>query len=291
MSNPYPLNPWSKVSCVLGVVLVLLTFSVPSHSAIFKWKDENGKIHFTDSLSKIPPQYRKKGDLKTMKGAPAEPLEPVKLIYPEKNSNSYSIPVKPINGHFIVEVQINGNIKANLMVDTGASLVILSEKLGERLGVRNKKDFPSMSFSTAGGKIESPLFVLDSLKIGEAEVFGLEASTNPNFKGDIDGLLGMSFLGEFKVEIDRENSQMLLKPTAEKGERLWGGHNEFWWRNKYQFYVQNMQKLRHYVNKYMMTAKEYHNSRMMIAHYSKLHEALDKRADQVNLPKKYRSYP
>ena len=290
MSNQYPLSRWIKCSCALGVLVVLMLAS-PSHSAIYKWKDENGKTHFTDNLSKIPPQYRKKGELKTMKGAPAETSDPVKLIYPEKQSSSYAIPVKPYKGHFIVEVQINGDVKANLMVDTGATMVILSESLGERLGVKNKNAFPSMSFNTAGGKVESPLFVLESLKIGKAEVFGLEASTNPNFTGNVDGLLGMSFLGEFKVEIDRENSKMLLKPTAERGEELWDGHNEAWWRKKYQTYVKNMRGLRNYVNKYMMNAKEYHNSRKMIAHYAKLHEALDKRADQVNLPKKYRSYP
>ncbi len=291
MLNQYPLSRWIKCSCALGVLVVLMLAS-PSHSAIYKWKDENGKTHFTDNLSKIPPQYRKKDELKTMKGAPAESSDPVKLLFPKKQSNGHAIPVKAHGeGHFIVEALINGNVKANLMVDTGATMVILSERLGERLGIKNKKDFPSMSFSTAGGKVESPLFVLESLKIGEAEVFGLEASTNPNFKGNVDGLLGMSFLGEFKLEIDRENSKMLLKPTAERGERLWDGHNEAWWRNKYQTYVKNMRGLRNYVNKYMMSAKEYHNSRKMLAHYAKLHEALDKRADQVNLPKKYRSYP
>ncbi len=291
MSNQYPLSRWTKLSCTLGVLVVLM-LATPSHSAIYKWKDEHGKTHFTDNLSKIPPQYRKKGELKTMKGAPAESSGPVKLLFGEMQSNSYAIPVKPHGeGHFIVEVQINGSVKANLMVDTGATMVILSERLGEQLGIKNKKDFPSMSFNTAGGKVESPLFVLESLKVGEAEVFGLEASTNPNFKGAVDGLLGMSFLGEFKVEIDRENSTMLLTPTAKNGEKLWGGHNEAWWRNKYQTYVKNMRALRNYVNKYMMSAKEYHNSRKMIAHYSKLHEALDKRADLVNLPKKYRSYP
>ncbi len=290
MSSRYPLSLWIKFTCALGV-LVVLTFAVPSQSTIYKWKDEDGKTHYTDSLSKIPPQYRKKGELETMKGVPADPSEPVKLLYPEKQSNGYAIPVRAHgNGHFIVEVLINGNIKANLMVDTGATMVILSERLGERLGVNNK-DFPSMSFNTAGGKVEAPLLVLESLKIGNAEVFGLEASTNPNFNGDVDGLLGMSFLGEFKLEMDRENLKILLKPTGGKGERLWGGHNEAWWRNKYQTYVQSMRKLRHYVNNYMMSAKEYHNSRKMIAHYSKLHQVLDKRADQVNLPKEYRVYP
>ena len=290
MSNQYPLSPWIKFSCALGLLAILMLAS-PSQSAIYKWKDENGKVHFTDSLSKIPPQYRKKGELKTMKGLPADSSEPVKLLYPKGKSNDHVIPVKAHGeGHFIVEALINGNIKANLMVDTGASMVILSDRLGERLEINNK-DFPSMSFSTAGGRVETPLFVLQSLKIGDAEVFGLEASTNPNFKGRVDGLLGMSFLGEFKLEMDQENLKMLLKPTAEHGEKLWDGHNEAWWRNKYQTYVQNMRKLRNYVNKYMMSAKEYHNSRMKIEHYSKLHQALDKRADQVNLPKEYRSYP
>ena len=290
MSNQYPLSRWTKCFCVLGVLVVLMLAS-PSHSAIYKWKDENGKTHFTDNLSKIPPQYRKKGELKTIKGAPAETSEPVKLFDPEMKSNGYAVPVKSHNGHFIVEALINGNIKANLMVDTGATLIILSESLGQRLGVKDNKDYPSMSFNTAGGKVESPLFVLDSLKIGGAEAFGLEASTNPNFKGNVDGLLGMSFLGEFKVEIDRENSKMLLKPTAERGEKLWDGHNEAWWRNKYQDYVKNMHGLRNYVNKYMMSEKEYYNARKMIAHYVKLHNTLDKRADQVNLPKEYRTYP
>lgn len=289
MSNPYPLSPWTKLTCALGVLVVLMLAS-PSHSAIYKWKDEKGKTHFTDSLSKIPPQYRKKGELKTIKGAPAEPSDPVKLLYP-KQSNSYSIPVKRYRGHFIVEVLINGSVKANLMVDTGATMVILSDQLGEILRVKGNEDLPTMNFSTAGGKVESPLFFLESLKVGNAEVFSVEASTNPNFKGEVDGLLGISFLGEFKVEIDSENSQMLLKPTAKQGEELWGGHNKSWWRNKYQTYVKNMRGLRHHVNKYMMSAKEYHNSRKMIAHYSKLHEALDKRANEVNLPKEYRAYP
>ena len=291
MSNQYPLSRWTKLFYALGVLVVLMLAS-PSHSAIYKWKDENGKTHFTDSLSKIPPKYRKKGELKTMKGTPAESSNPVKLLFGETQSNSYAIPVKPHGkGHFIVEVHINGNVKANLMVDTGATMVILSERLGKQLGIDNKKDFPLMSFNTAGGKVESPLFVLSSLKVGEAEVFGLEASTNPNFKGDVDGLLGMSFLGEFKLEIDREHSKMFLKPTAKNGEQLWGGHNEVWWRNKYQTYVENMRGLRNYINKYRMSAKEYGNSRKMIDHYSKLHKALDKRADLVHLPKKYRSYP
>jgi clan AA aspartic protease (TIGR02281 family) len=285
------LSPWIKLSCALGVLLVMM-FASPTQSAIYKWKDEKGKTHFTDSLSKIPPQFRKKGDLKTMKGVPADSENSVKLLYPEQNSSSYAIPIKPHGGgHFIVEALINGSTKVNLMVDTGASMVILSDRLGDLLGVNNNQNLPAMNFSTAGGTIQSPLFILDSLKIGNAEVFGVEASTNPNFNGDVDGLLGMSFLGEFKLEMDRENFTMLLKPTAKRGENLWDGHNEAWWKKKYGTYVTNIRRNAAYRNNSGSIPSKQNEFRKMVRHYTKLHAILEKRADVSGLPKKYRVYP
>ncbi len=75
-----------KISCALGVLVVLM-LALPSHSTIFKWKDKNGKTHFTDDVSKIPSEYRKIDELKTMDGALAEPSEPVKLNIPESKTD------------------------------------------------------------------------------------------------------------------------------------------------------------------------------------------------------------
>ena len=49
-------------SCQLtGLVLaVLWLFQTPLYAAIYKWKDDQGKLHFTDSKSKIPLKYREK---------------------------------------------------------------------------------------------------------------------------------------------------------------------------------------------------------------------------------------
>ena len=291
MSNQYPLSLWNKLSCAFGVLIILLMAS-PSHSAIYKWKDENGKTHFTDSLSKIPPQYRKKGELKTMKGLPAESEDSVKLSFGENHSNSYAIPVKPYgDNHFIVEVQINGGVKANLMVDTGASMVILSERLGGVLNVNNNQNLPSMSFDTAGGKVDSPLFVMDSLRVGNAEAFGIEASTNPHFNGEVDGLLGMSFLGDFKVEIDKENLKMFLKPTTDHRDQVWGGHTGTWWKSKYESYVKNIRNYGSYMKRLKSNPFKKNEVKKLVLHYSKLHEILEKRADLSGLPKEYRAYP
>ena len=206
MSNQYPLRLWIKVSCVLGV-LVFLVLASPTHSAIYKWKDEKGKIHFTDSLSKIHPQYRKKGELKDLKGDTVKSSPATSLA--SKKGKIHVIKANQGHGdHYIVEVLLNGSVKANLIVDTGATMVVLSERIGRQLGIHRNSDLPTIGMSTAGGKVEAPLFVLDSLKLGSAEVLNVETTTNPHM-GDMDGLLGMAFIGEFKVEMDRQKWEIL----------------------------------------------------------------------------------
>ncbi len=290
MSNRYPLRLLIRISCALSVSVVLV-FAAPTHSAIYKWKDENGKIHFTDSPSKIPPQYRKKDELETMKGGPKVVSNPVKLLVPEKKLGTHVIQAKPLpGGLYMVKVVINGTIHADLLVDTGASIVVLSNRLGERLGTLYNTNLPQMEFQTAGGKVKTPLFILDSLQLGSVTVHNVEATTNPNLEG-MDGLLGMSFLGEFKMEMNREHAWLLLKPYAKKGEELWDGKNAKWWRKKYDTYAGTLRHYQRLEYKARGDFPEHQKIIKMIGHYEKLHKALERRADRVKLPKYYRSYP
>ncbi len=69
------------------------------------------------------------------------------------------------------------------------------------------------------------------MKVGGAKSRDVEANINPHL-GELDGLLGMSFLGEFKVEVDKMASIMTLSPLHGRGETLWGGKNAEWWKTK-----------------------------------------------------------
>lgn len=290
MSNRYPLSLWIKFSCALGVFVVFMLAS-PSQSAIYKWKDENGKTHFTDNLSKIPPKYRKKGELKDIKGDTVKSLDFAKLSNGKEKAITHVIKAKTApGGHYVVEVLINGSIRANLIVDTGATMVVLSDRLGQRLGVNYNSDLPKIGMSTAGGKVEAPLFVLDSLKIGSAEVLNVETTTNPHMEG-MDGLLGMSFLGEFKVEMDRQNWEMTLKPLGTPDDELWEGKNQTWWKKKYETYADNLRGLRRAAKEVRGDKRKMRQVKRLIAHYEKLHKGLEVRANRVNLPNVFRSYP
>jgi hypothetical protein len=42
-----------------GILFITLLAAVPAPGEIYKYVDENGSVHFVDSLDKIPPEYRK----------------------------------------------------------------------------------------------------------------------------------------------------------------------------------------------------------------------------------------
>lgn len=109
------------------------------------------------------------------------------------------------NGHFFTDGKINGGSNIRMLVDTGASFVSMSANDARRLGIDYKKGTPSRT-STANGIVPTYLVRLDSIKIGDIELFQVDASVQENDLGVC--LLGMSFLK--RVSMVREGQQMIL---------------------------------------------------------------------------------
>jgi uncharacterized protein DUF4124 len=65
------------------LILALLIIALPNRSdaKVYKWRDDKGKLHFTDSVNKIPPKYRKNIPVPNKKTKPA----------PEKNNLEPSV--------------------------------------------------------------------------------------------------------------------------------------------------------------------------------------------------------
>ena len=46
---------------VLGwvfILFLLFLWASPAWGTVYKWKDENGSTHFTDNITKVPPEFR-----------------------------------------------------------------------------------------------------------------------------------------------------------------------------------------------------------------------------------------
>ena len=107
-------------------------------------------------------------------------------------------------GHFVTAGQINGKT-VQFMVDTGATSVAMGAQDAERTGVNFKTGQPVM-MSTANGNVQGYRIKLDSVRVGDVEVFGVDAVVTPQPMPHM--LLGNSFLTRFQML--RENDQMTL---------------------------------------------------------------------------------
>src|SRR6185369_12026540 len=108
------------------------------------------------------------------------------------------------NGHFTTEGAINGRA-SRFLVDTGASYVAMSEAEAERLGVPWKQG-QRMGLSTANGTVVGHLVPLNSVRIGDVEVYNVQAVVQPAPMPYI--LLGNSYLTRFQMR--RENDILTL---------------------------------------------------------------------------------
>ena len=120
------------------------------------------------------------------------------------------------SGHVVVVATLNRKVKANLILDTGASLILLSSKIADSLGIdANGKDGNPIELIMADGrKIETRMIILDSVSVQDSEVENIEAAILPETESAVtpyDGLMGMSFLKEFNFKIDQKNDKLILE--------------------------------------------------------------------------------
>ena len=112
-----------------------------------------------------------------------------------------------------VNVLLNDIVEANLIVDTGASFVVISEETADRLGANIEEKDISLSVILAdGSKVKATPIILQSIKVEDIEVKNVKAAVLKNQEPGIkDGLLGMSFLENFMVSIDTKNKRLILE--------------------------------------------------------------------------------
>lgn len=110
------------------------------------------------------------------------------------------------DGHYYLTLTMNGT-EVPFMVDTGASQMVLTSRDAERLGI----DPASLLFlgeaRTANGTVRTARVTLTDVTLGPHQDDSVTAFVN---EGDLDiSLLGMSYLGKYRIEI--ADGEMILR--------------------------------------------------------------------------------
>lgn len=128
--------------------------------------------------------------------APAAVAEPAAKAEPAQPVAPHSASLrKEADGHYWATAYVNGS-PMRFLVDTGASVIALTETDARRAGLDVESLPHTADVSTASGHVKAAVASLDSVRISGVEVKGVEAVVMTD--GLEQSLLGMSFLNRLK---------------------------------------------------------------------------------------------
>ena len=182
------------ISCIFLTAL----FFMPEGSAdLYQWTDKSGTTHLSDNPVSVPSADR--NNMKVIR-------EPV------ASGEGQIIPFERMDsGHILVDVAVNG-MKTKMVVDTGASNVVITEALSKRMNLDLSQAADVVRLHTNCGDVEGRSFEITRIELGGVLKENVRSVIAPNdsiFMG-FDGLLGLSFLGDFKVTVDYQKGQIIL---------------------------------------------------------------------------------
>lgn len=106
---------------------------------------------------------------------------------------------------------MNGKVSAYFLVDTGATLTMISRATAKELGIDLEKRIPTIPMQTVAGIANVPVIILDSISVGGMEVKNLTVAVYDPPDPYNTGLLGLNFLSNFRIEVDMKEGVLVLE--------------------------------------------------------------------------------
>lgn len=222
--------PYRGRSIHVGVVLLLTLLPIrPVTATLYHCIDSTGTKVLTDAPAQLTGCQPVQPTLDSTPGRPSGATPPVSI--PPRNATSeeantssaesaettnpsgrMTIPLQQIGNVLVIAAKVNGTRDARLILDTGASLTILSRSIAIELGLFSDPKTTTVTLTTAGGQVPAELVHVDSIRVAEAEVRNSLAAIYdlPDAPTGVEGLLGLSFLRQFEVTLDAAKGVVLL---------------------------------------------------------------------------------
>ncbi|MBN2144816.1 MAG: aspartyl protease family protein [Candidatus Aureabacteria bacterium] len=121
-------------------------------------------------------------------------------------SSEQKINLIPAGDTMMVNVILNETLRAQMMLDTGCSLSLISPSISSKLGI--KPVLQDYVILADGRKVRAHLAMLNSIELEGNKVRNIQVVIHDTHG---DGLLGMSFLKHFNFKVDHDKKQLILE--------------------------------------------------------------------------------
>jgi clan AA aspartic protease (TIGR02281 family) len=167
---------------------------------IYRWTDELGAVHFSDTPDRSAHNLKKVNDghINVIKN-------------PEINIArlNQQVPFKEVNGNMVVRGSVNGT-PMNFIVDTGASLVVIPPTVAKSAGIETS-GVPQVRLETANGRVQAPAVQIGRLDVASFSLKQVRAAVVRVSPDAYTGLLGMSFLSHYRMQVDHQHHMLILE--------------------------------------------------------------------------------
>ncbi len=230
----------------------LFWFGSSESADYYKWVDEQGTPHYTDSIEEIPERYQKKREEKrfapiersdgspksyTVKGA----QKPGPVGGNDKGLKQFVIPYKAFSRgarRILIPVTFNNSVKASMILDTGAPGMIISRSLAKRLGLYKRgQGMIETKAAGLGGTVPATMTIIDNVAIGGAKDTFVPTTITDSISKTFDGLIGLDFMASYTFSIDTAKRTLIINELP-PGKGRPGGHDQAWWRMTFHNFAQ-----------------------------------------------------
>lgn len=115
------------------------------------------------------------------------------------------------NNGFLVEALLNDEVNVRLMLDTGATLTVISRDFLDRSGLTVISTGEQQNLLTANGSVQASLVIFSHISLQDRRLVDFKVAVLQESPfTDFDGLLGMDFLGHFRFSIEPDKKRLVL---------------------------------------------------------------------------------
>lgn len=219
-------NMICKRNQILILTLMIMNYLLfgSADAEFYRYTDEYGRQFFVDDPGKIPSRYSQKIRIYKEEYDHLTVEERQKLQQKDKSIendiayvNALETKIDVSHNQIIVPVEVGykgKKVKANMLLDTGASILVLNKSLADKLQIRSTKE--AKAYVVGGKTIDAAYEEIDYVQVGpnkkEKVIAGIIEHKGQPIR--YEGLLGMNVLRELHYQIDFNKQVIRWIPQA-----------------------------------------------------------------------------